>query len=176
MEEVRRIGDVVSVLRDGRLTLSQSLDDVTDGQLIEAMIGRPLSATTMRDRSLGEVVADAQRNVEAEVHLPTGYRMQWTGAFENQQRAVKRLAVVVPITIVIIFFLLFMGMAVSAWHADSQAFNNLMETVKALAMVAAGYWIGSSNSNQRKDETVAAATAALAVSTPPQPIPAQPAA
>jgi len=64
---------------------------------------------SVRDRSLGDVVADAQRNVEAEVHLPTGYRMVWTGAFENQQRAVKRLAVVVPITIIIIFFLLFVA-------------------------------------------------------------------
>ena len=39
--------------------------------------------------------------------LPTGYRLEWTGSFENQQRAVKRLAVIVPITLVAIYFLLF---------------------------------------------------------------------
>jgi len=62
---------------------------------------------SVRDRSLGEVVAEAQHNVDTEVHLPAGYRLEWTGSFENEQRAVRRLAVIVPITIVIIFFLLF---------------------------------------------------------------------
>src|SRR5579863_2832847 len=64
---------------------------------------------SVRDRSLGEVVGQAQRDVDAAVHLPAGYRLEWTGAFENQQRAVKRLAIIVPITIVIIFFLLFVA-------------------------------------------------------------------
>jgi heavy metal efflux system protein len=41
------------------------------------------------------------------VKLPAGYRLEWTGAFENQQRALKRLMVIVPITLVAIFFLLF---------------------------------------------------------------------
>ena len=59
---------------------------------------------SVRDRDLGAVVADAQQKVDAKVHLPTGYRLEWTGAFENEQRAVKRLAVIVPITFVIIFF------------------------------------------------------------------------
>src|SRR5208283_3559302 len=44
---------------------------------------------------------------EAAVKLPPGYRTVWTGEFENEQRAVRRLAVVVPVTIVAIFFLLF---------------------------------------------------------------------
>ena len=39
--------------------------------------------------------------------MPPGYRLEWTGSFENQQRAVRRLAVVVPITLLAIFFLLF---------------------------------------------------------------------
>jgi cobalt-zinc-cadmium resistance protein CzcA len=45
--------------------------------------------------------------VAAAVHLPTGYRLEWTGSFENEQRAERRLAVIVPITIAAIFFLLF---------------------------------------------------------------------
>ncbi len=64
---------------------------------------------SVRDRSLGEVVGQAQHEVDAAVHLPAGYRLEWTGAFENQQRAVKRLAIIVPVTIIIIFFLLFIA-------------------------------------------------------------------
>jgi cobalt-zinc-cadmium resistance protein CzcA len=62
---------------------------------------------SVRDRDLGSLVADAQRKVSAAVTLPAGYRLEWTGAFENQQRAMKRLAVVLPITLGVIFFLLF---------------------------------------------------------------------
>ena len=63
---------------------------------------------SVRGRDLGSLVAEAQQKVGPIVkHLPTGYRIEWTDAFENQQRAVKRLAVIVPITLVAIFFLLF---------------------------------------------------------------------
>jgi heavy metal efflux system protein len=62
---------------------------------------------SVRGRDLGSLVADAQQRVNAEVKLPTGYRLEWTGSFENQQRAVKRLAIIVPITLVAIYFLLF---------------------------------------------------------------------
>ncbi len=62
---------------------------------------------SVRGRDLGSLVAEAQGKVDAQLRLPAGYRLEWTGAFENQQRAVKRLAVVVPITLLAIFFLLF---------------------------------------------------------------------
>jgi hypothetical protein len=68
---------------------------------------------------------------------------------------------------VAVFTLLAAGMGISVWEKDTQLFNGLMETVKALVMVAAGYWIGSSNSSQRKDETISQQSAALAVSMPP---------
>jgi len=64
---------------------------------------------SVRDRDLGSLVAEAQQKVNAQVHLPTGYRLEWTGSFENEQRAERRLAVVVPITIAAIFFLLFVA-------------------------------------------------------------------
>ena len=64
---------------------------------------------SVRDRDLGDVVAEARQKVAAAVKLPPGYRQEWTGSFENEQRAVKRLAVIVPITIVAIFFLLFVA-------------------------------------------------------------------
>jgi cobalt-zinc-cadmium resistance protein CzcA len=62
---------------------------------------------SVRGRDMGSVVAEAQKKVTAQIQLPNGYDIQWTGAFENQQRAVKRLGVVVPITLLLIFFLLF---------------------------------------------------------------------
>jgi cobalt-zinc-cadmium resistance protein CzcA len=60
-------------------------------------------------RDLGSLVDEGQRRVAAAVRLPPGYRMVWTGAFENQQRAVKRLELIVPLTLVAIFFLLFLA-------------------------------------------------------------------
>lgn len=62
---------------------------------------------SVRGRDLGSLVREAQSKAEAAVKLPPGYRMIWTGAFENEQRAVHRLALVVPVTIIAIFFLLF---------------------------------------------------------------------
>jgi heavy metal efflux system protein len=64
---------------------------------------------SVRDRDLGSVVAEAQQKVAANVHLPPGYRLEWTGSFENERRAERRLAVIVPLTILGIFFLLFVA-------------------------------------------------------------------
>lgn len=64
---------------------------------------------SVRGRDLGSLVAEAEGKVKAQVHLPTGYRIEWTGSFENEQRAERRLAVIVPITIAAIFFLLFVA-------------------------------------------------------------------
>jgi len=64
---------------------------------------------SVRDRDLGSVVGEAQEKVADAVHLPVGYRLEWSGSLENEQRAEKRLAVIVPITILAIFFLLFIA-------------------------------------------------------------------
>ena len=62
---------------------------------------------SVRGRAMGSAVAEAQKKVEASVHLPDGYTLKWTGDFENQQRASKRIAQVVPVSIAIIFVILF---------------------------------------------------------------------
>lgn len=62
---------------------------------------------SVRGRDMGTAVTEAQQKVNASVHLPEGYSLKWTGDFENQQRATKRLAQVVPISIAIIFIILF---------------------------------------------------------------------
>ena len=61
----------------------------------------------IRDRDMGSVVKDMQRAVARDITLPAGYRVQWSGEFENQERAMRRLSLVVPISIGIIFLLLF---------------------------------------------------------------------
>jgi cobalt-zinc-cadmium resistance protein CzcA len=61
----------------------------------------------IRDRDMGSVVADMQAAVAREVPLPAGYTLTWSGEFENQQRAMKRLAIVVPLSVLLIFVLLF---------------------------------------------------------------------
>ena len=58
-------------------------------------------------RDIGGFVAEAKSKIQAQVKLPSGYYITWGGQFENQQRAMKRLMVIVPMTIGIIFFLLF---------------------------------------------------------------------
>jgi cobalt-zinc-cadmium resistance protein CzcA len=59
------------------------------------------------DRDIGGFVKEAQAKIDAAVKLPPGYFITWGGQFENQQRAMKRFSIVVPITIAAIFLLLF---------------------------------------------------------------------
>ena len=58
-------------------------------------------------RDQGSFVAEAMKKVEAQVILPSGYYMTWGGQFENQQRAIARLKVIVPLSVLAIFVLLF---------------------------------------------------------------------
>jgi cobalt-zinc-cadmium resistance protein CzcA len=63
--------------------------------------------TNIRDRDLVGFVEEAKKRVSAEVKLGEGYHLLWGGQFENQQRAAKRLAIVVPIALGLIFLLLY---------------------------------------------------------------------
>jgi len=62
---------------------------------------------SIRDRDMGSTIAEAQKKVNEKVHMKQGYTMAWQGDFENQQRATRRLAQVVPISLLLIFLLLF---------------------------------------------------------------------
>ena len=62
---------------------------------------------SIRDRDMGSTVAEAQEKMEKVIKLGKGYRIEWAGEFENQVRATKRLTQVVPVSLVIIFILLF---------------------------------------------------------------------
>jgi cobalt-zinc-cadmium resistance protein CzcA len=61
----------------------------------------------VRGRDLGGFVAEARRKIDASLRPPPGYSLDWGGQFENQQRAARRLMLVVPATVLIIFALLF---------------------------------------------------------------------
>jgi Cu(I)/Ag(I) efflux system membrane protein CusA/SilA len=63
----------------------------------------------LRDRDLGSYVADAQQAVAAGVDFPPGYYATWSGQFEYYQRAKARLQVVVPVTLLVIFLLLYLN-------------------------------------------------------------------
>ena len=63
--------------------------------------------SNVRDRDLVGFVDDAKAAVARDVKLPEGYRLAWGGQFENQHRAAARLMVVVPVALLLIFFLLF---------------------------------------------------------------------
>ena len=70
---------------------------------------------SVRGRDLGGAVEEAIRKVDAQVQLPRGYHMDWAGEYESQQRASKRLAVIVPITILVILILLYIAFGSLKW-------------------------------------------------------------
>ena len=63
----------------------------------------------VRGRDLGSVVADIQDRIQKEVTLPPGYWIEYGGQFENQQRAMTRLSIIVPIVIAMVFFMLWIS-------------------------------------------------------------------
>ncbi len=62
---------------------------------------------SIRGRDLGSVVEEAMAKVNARIQLPRGYRIDWEGEYESQKRAQARLFVIVPLTILLIFFILY---------------------------------------------------------------------
>jgi cobalt-zinc-cadmium resistance protein CzcA len=62
---------------------------------------------SVRGRDLGSTVQEAIQKVESNVALPSGYHLEWAGEYESQKRADKRLALVIPITILAIFLILY---------------------------------------------------------------------
>jgi len=87
----------------------------------------------MRDRDLGSYVADAQRAVATQVQFPPGYYVTWSGQFEYLERAKARLQIVVPVTVLIIFLLLYLN------------FRRVTETLIVMLSVpfalAGGLWL-----------------------------------
>ncbi|MBY0506490.1 MAG: CusA/CzcA family heavy metal efflux RND transporter [Bryobacteraceae bacterium] len=109
---ITAIGNVLVPTREGgRVPLSQLAEiRVVNGASIIARRENQRQITVrtnIRGRDQGGFVADAQQRFAAAIKLPVGYEVTWGGQFENLQRAQKRLTVILPITIGIIFVLLF---------------------------------------------------------------------
>jgi Cu(I)/Ag(I) efflux system membrane protein CusA/SilA len=81
----------------------------------------------VRGRDVGSFVEEAKQKIEAEVELPAGYYIAWSGQFENQQRAKSRLLFVVPIVLLVIFGLLYL-----TYHSAIEAAHVLMAVPFAL--------------------------------------------
>ncbi|RZK79765.1 MAG: efflux RND transporter permease subunit [Pedobacter sp.] len=62
---------------------------------------------SIRGRDMGSVIDEAQAKVKEAITLPEGYKLEWAGDFENQQRATSQLSIAVPISLLLIFFILF---------------------------------------------------------------------
>ncbi|MBF1164353.1 MAG: efflux RND transporter permease subunit [Dechloromonas agitata] len=69
---------------------------------------RIVIGVNVKDRDLGGFVAELQKKVEAQIKLPEGYYLEWGGQFQNMERALGHLKIIIPITIAAIFFLLFL--------------------------------------------------------------------
>ncbi|MDH5480055.1 MAG: efflux RND transporter permease subunit, partial [Nitrosomonas sp.] len=69
---------------------------------------RVVVGANVHERDLGGFVEEIQERVAAEIKLPPGYYFEWGGQFENMERAMGTLSIIVPITIAAIFFLLFL--------------------------------------------------------------------
>lgn len=65
---------------------------------------------------MGSIVEEMQDKVAAKAQFPKGYTVQWGGEFENQQRAMRTLSVIVPVSVLMIFVLLF-----EAFHSVKSA-------------------------------------------------------
>ncbi|WP_199137969.1 efflux RND transporter permease subunit [Pedobacter sp. ASV12] len=87
-----------------------SIQRLTGPSLIFRDDNRRYSAVkfSVRGRDMGSTIGEAQNKVNEAVKLGKGYEMEWAGDFENQQRATKRLQEVVPVSLLVIFFILFM--------------------------------------------------------------------
>jgi cobalt-zinc-cadmium resistance protein CzcA len=110
--DMHSIGNILIPTHDGgHVPLSQLADIrvVTGASIIARRENRRQVSvrTNIRGRDQGSFVEDAQKRFDAQVKLPPGYRVEWGGQFENLARARKRLSVILPITIAIIFTLLF---------------------------------------------------------------------
>ncbi len=106
------IGNILFVSPNGATVPLKSLATihvVDSAPVISRESGRRrvVIGSNVAGRDLGGYVAEAQARIAEQVDLPDGYTLEWGGQFENMERALGRLSIIVPITIGVIFFLLF---------------------------------------------------------------------
>ncbi len=130
------IDDIKQIMVSAPDGPSIPLEDLANIRVVEgpAQINRDMAkrrivvGINVQGRDLGGYVAELQRTVNEKVPLPSGYFIQWGGQFQNMQRAMHHLMIIVPVTIGAIFFLLFL-----LFH--SVRFAALIITVLPLASI-----------------------------------------
>lgn len=101
-----------------------------------------IQSNVRQGRDIGSFVAEAQSAVAREIKLPAGYYVTWGGEFENQERAMKRLYLVVPLAIFLIFLLLF-----TMFGSVPQALLIIINVPLALVGGVAALWVRHLNLN-----------------------------
>lgn len=103
---------------------------------------RVVVMSNVSGRDLGSFVTDSKKAVAGKLNLPPGYRLEWGGQYENQQRAQARLAIVFPVSVLIIAGLLY-----ATFRNTRQMFLILMIVPLALVGGIAALWIRGINLN-----------------------------
>jgi cobalt-zinc-cadmium resistance protein CzcA len=127
-----RLGQVASVEN----TRGPEVISREDGQR------RIVVQSNVRGRDLGSFAAEAEARITRGLRLPPGYSLDWGGQFENQQRAMKRLTLVIPLVVLIIFGLLF-----ATFNSAPQAFLILLNVPFALVGGIGALWLRGLNLN-----------------------------
>ena len=96
--------------------------------------------TNVRGRDIGSFVEEAQKAIDAKAAFPPGYLLSWGGQFELQQEANKRLSLVVPITLLIVFLLLF-----SSFNSLKNALLIILNIPLALVGGVVALWLTDQN-------------------------------
>ncbi len=136
MRELRDTPEAISkVLVAGMNGMQVPLDQVADIRVVngptmissENSLLRGLVLLNVRGRDTGSFIEEAKGAVAAQVKLPTGYYIEWSGQYENQIRAKQRLQIVIPIALAITFLLLYF-----TYHSVKEAAHVLLAVPFAL--------------------------------------------
>jgi cobalt-zinc-cadmium resistance protein CzcA len=114
INDIERFLNIPIISSENRIvTLSQLVDiEISEGFFkIRHENGQryALVQANLKGRDLGSFINDLRQNIEKSVKLPEGYYIQFAGQFENQERAMKKLSIVIPIVILLIFIILYIN-------------------------------------------------------------------
>jgi heavy metal efflux system protein len=99
----------------------------------------------VRDRDLGSTVEDAIKQINDKVKMPRGYRVDWSGEYESEKRAEARLALIIPITVLGIFIILFTMFRSYKWSTLIMMNVGLAPIGGLLALVVTGTYLSVSS-------------------------------
>ncbi|ACN98692.1 cation efflux system protein CzcA [Sulfurihydrogenibium azorense Az-Fu1] len=114
INSIEKLSQIPITTKDGYLlTLSEAADiEITEGFFKirhENGLRCALVQSNLEGRDLGGFIQELKQKIEKEVKLPQGYFIQFSGQFENQERAMKKLSIIIPIVILLIFMLLYLN-------------------------------------------------------------------